>query len=214
MKFDPHPNCGGCARLKRFRIQNKQAEPDWHNAPVDSWLPQCGEREVELLIIGLAPGLKGANRTGIPFTGDFSGELLFDVLRKNGFASLSPETSGTSKIKLHKCAITNAVRCVPPQNKPIGAEINKCRPFLLKTIQRFENLKILVTLGKIAHDSTIRALGERVIVHKFAHNKVHNVGGFSLISSYHCSRYNVNTGVLTRKMFEDVFMNAEECNLV
>lgn len=158
-----------------------------------------------MLIIGLAPGLKGANRTGRAFTGDASGDLLFTTLKKLGFASNSGDPSDIFGLSLHDCAITNAVRCVPPQNKPVGEEINKCRPFLLKTLARFPNLTTLVTLGKIAHDTTSRALGERVADHKFAHNSEHKMGKYTVISSYHCSRYNVNTGVLTPGMFEAVF---------
>lgn len=203
--FDPDHHCPLCPRLVEFRNRYRASEPDWFNGPVPTWGPLERDEEVELLIIGLAPGLRGANRTGRPFTGDYAGDLLYATLQKFGYADGSYGATPEDGLNLQRCAITNAVRCVPPENKPVGAEINNCRPFLLETLSRFENLKVLMTLGKISHDTTTRALGERVAAHPFGHNVAHNIGGYAVYSSYHCSRYNTNTGRLTVDMFEDVF---------
>lgn len=205
MKTQPHLNCGRCPRLKRFIAKHRRLEPDWFNAPVPTWVPAKGADAVKLLIVGLAPGLRGANRTGRAFTGDASGELLHAMLLKHGFARGIYENKADDTMELVDCAITNAVRCVPPENKPIGTEINNCRKFLTPTIAGFPNLKAILTLGKIAHDSTLRALDLRVGDYGFGHNVHHDLNGLALISSYHCSRYNVNTGRLTVDMFDDVF---------
>lgn len=183
----------------------REAEPEWFNGPVPTWMPKEGDHTVELLIIGLAPGLRGANRTGRPFTGDYAGDLLYATLQKFDLASGSYGASSSDGLELKRTAITNAVRCVPPENKPVGSEINNCRPFLLATLERFPNLKYLITLGKIAHDTTLRALGERVAAYPFGHNVHHETSRFRIVSSYHCSRYNTNTGRLTEPMFEEVF---------
>lgn len=204
---DPHRDCDICPRLKTFIDAQRLKEPDWHNAPVDTWASAKGDKDVELLIIGLAPGLRGANKTGRPFTGDWAGDLLYSTLLKFGFATGTYSANPSDNLKLNQSAITNAVRCVPPENKPVGAEINNCRPFLINTLNRFSNLKALVTLGKISHDSTVRALGGRVAAVPFGHNLAQEVGGYTIYSSYHCSRYNTNTGRLTEAMFEDVFEN-------
>jgi uracil-DNA glycosylase family 4 len=193
--------------LKSFIDVQRTKEPDWHNAPVDTWASKNGDKDVQLLIIGLAPGLRGANKTGRPFTGDWAGDLLYSTLLKFGFATGVYEAEPGDSLELNQSAITNAVRCVPPENKPVGAEINNCRPFLINTLNRFPNLKALVTLGKISHDSTVRALGGRVAAVPFGHNLAQEVGGYTIYSSYHCSRYNTNTGRLTEAMFEDVFEN-------
>ena len=204
---NPERDCNICPRLKNFIDDQRIQYPDWHNAPVDTWVSSKGDEDVQLLIIGLAPGLRGANKTGRPFTGDWAGDLLYSTLLKFNFADgiYGAETSDT--LELNKCAITNAVRCVPPGNKPVGVEINNCRPFLVSTLNRFQNLKALVTLGKISHDSTVRALGGKLSATPFGHNRAQEVGGYTIYSSYHCSRYNTNTGRLTTKMFEDVFGN-------
>lgn len=160
---------------------------------------------MRLLIVGLAPGLRGANRTGIPFTGDDSGNLLFDTLERHGFAAADAQSNSARIFGLTETAITNAVRCVPPGNKPVGAEINTCRKFLIETISRCSALRVVVTLGKIAHDSTIRALGGKVAQHPFAHSAEAEIAGVRVFSSYHCSRYNINTGRLTPDMFDTVF---------
>lgn len=205
---EPQRNCPLCPRLVEFRRQNETAYPHFFNAPVPSWDPQAGPEAVRLMVVGLAPGLKGANATGRPFTGDFAGDLLYETLVTHSFAQGRYEADPHDSLKLMDCAITNSVRCVPPQNKPVAAEVNTCRTFLEKTIERYENLTVLVTLGKIAHDSLLRTLGARVAAHPFGHDRVHEVGRYTIISSYHCSRYNTNTGVLTEKMFNAVFARA------
>ena len=202
---DPPRDCPLCPRLVAFRESWRANEPGWHNAPVDTWAASAGDADVRLLIIGLAPGLRGANQTGRPFTGDYAGDLLYATLLKFGFAEGAYKAVPDDGMQLSGCAITNAVRCVPPQNKPVGEEINNCRPFLLQTLARFSNLKALVTLGKIAHDTTTRSLGERVAAHPFGHAGQYEMGGYRVFSSYHCSRYNTNTNRLTPAMFEDVF---------
>lgn len=202
---DPPRNCPLCPRLVAFREEWRQKEPRWHNAPVDTWVAASGEEDVKLLVIGLAPGLRGANQTGRPFTGDYAGDLLYATLLEHGFAEGSYKATPDDGMQLKECAITNAVRCVPPQNKPVGSEINNCRPFLLETLARFPNLKALMTLGKISHDTTARALGERVAAHPFRHAGEYEMGGYRVFSSYHCSRYNTNTNRLTPEMFSNVF---------
>ena len=187
--------------------------PDWHNAPVDTWAADSGDETVRLLIVGLAPGLKGANRTGRPFTGDYAGDLLYKTLLKFVFAEGTYDRHADDGLKLVNCAITNSVRCVPPENKPTSQEINTCRPYLETTIRRFDNLRAIVTLGKIAHDSTIRALGGKPSAIPFGHARLQAVADYSLISSYHCSRYNTNTGRLTEEMFEKVFHLAQKAIL-
>ena len=197
----PGRECDLCPRLVEFRHKNREKFPDFHNAPVDSF----GSINAVLLIVGLAPGLKGANRTARPFTGDYAGHLLYPTMLEFGFASGNYGATPNDGLELKNCRITNAVRCVPPENKPVGSEINTCRQFLTATIGRFENLQAIVTLGKIAHDSTIRALGGRVAAHPFGHGARSEIGGTAIFSSYHCSRYNTNTGRLTEAMFRSVF---------
>ena len=210
-KAEPAPNCRRCPRLKTFINEQRKLQPDWHNAPVKTWCDD-DDTAIQLLVVGLAPGLKGANRTGKAFTGDQSGDLLFATLKKLGNAFELENSPGITLFRLKETAITNAVRCVPPQNKPTGLEINTCRQFLANTIARFPNLRIVVTLGSIAHQSTLRALDIGIKSAPFGHNTHFEWTGVSrsinLISSYHCSRYNVNTGRLTAQMFEDVFENA------
>jgi uracil-DNA glycosylase family 4 len=203
--FDPDHNCPLCPRLADFRNEWRGKEPKWHNGPVDTWAPIAGDATAKVLIIGLAPGLRGANQTGRPFTGDYAGDLLYATLLKYGFAEGAYKAMPDDGMQLSGCAITNAVRCVPPQNKPVGEEINNCRPFLLATLARFPNLRALVTLGKISHDTTARSLGERVAAHPFKHAGQFDMGPYKVFSSYHCSRYNTNTNRLTPEMFEDVF---------
>ena len=202
---EPDHDCGLCPRLRRFALSNRKALPGWHNGPVETWYPPQGAGTVSLLIVGLAPGLRGANRTGIPFTGDESGALLLETLARHGFAESGLHSSSADRPLLHRTAITNAVRCVPPQNRPLGAEISTCREFLVATISRLPGFKVIVTLGRISHDSTIRALGGKAAQHPFAHAGETEAGGIRIISSYHCSRYNTNTGRLTQEMFDMVF---------
>ncbi|MBX3529877.1 MAG: uracil-DNA glycosylase [Rhizobiaceae bacterium] len=202
---EPSTDCPICPRLNGFIREWRDKEPGWHNAPVPTFLPPAGPDAVRLLIVGLAPGLRGANRTGRPFTGDYAGDLLYATLGKFGFARGRFEARPDDGLELVDAAITNAVRCVPPQNKPEGAEIANCRQFLTPTLAAFPKLSAVLALGAIAHQSTVRALGGRVAAHPFRHGGRTEVGGVTLFSSYHCSRYNTNTGVLTTEMFEAVF---------
>ena len=202
---EPDRNCPLCPRLHDFIAEWRQREPSWFNGPVPTFLPTEGEKSVQLLIIGLAPGVRGANRTGRPFTGDYAGDLLYSTLISHGFARGEFKARPDDGLELVGTAITNAVRCVPPENKPVGAEISTCRTFLVPTIARFPNLRAVLALGSIAHQSTVRALGQRVASYPFKHGGQLEAGGITLFSSYHCSRYNTNTGVLTEEMFVSVF---------
>jgi len=202
---EPGRDCPLCDRLAAFRNATRGEHPDWFNAPV----PTFGAGHVRLLIIGLAPGLRGANRTGRPFTGDFAGDLLYETLLACGLARGQYLQRADDGLRLVGCAITNAVRCVPPQNKPTPAEITTCRRFLTATIAGLPDLAAIVALGRIAHDSLVRALGRKLSDLPFAHGREHVLAdGLSLFDSYHCSRYNTNTGVLTPAMFRQVFETA------
>jgi uracil-DNA glycosylase family 4 len=199
---EPGRDCPLCPRLVAFREHWRRAEPSWHNAPV----PHFGSLDARLLIVGLAPGLRGANRTGRPFTGDFAGDLLYRTLVDFGFASGTYEARPDDGLTLVDAAIANAVRCVPPENKPAPSEIGACRRFLVGTIAVMPNLEAILALGRIAHDSVLPALGLRRAAFPFGHGAVHAVkAGLALHDSYHCSRYNTNTGVLTEEMFRTVF---------
>jgi uracil-DNA glycosylase len=202
----PGRDCPLCPRLAAFREDWRCREADWFNAPVASF----GPPDARLLIVGLAPGLKGANRTGRPFTGDYAGDLLYDTLKRFGFARGSYEARPDDGLTLVDARITNAVRCVPPENKPTGAEIATCRDFLKGTIAEMSKLRAIVTLGRIAHDSAAAALEVRRAAVPFAHGACHAVGDLRLFDSYHCSRYNTNTGVLTTQMFHGVFAKVRE----
>jgi len=197
----PGRNCPRCPRLAAFRKDWRVKEPEWFNAPV----PSFGPRDARLLIVGLAPGLQGANRTGRPFTGDYAGVLLYDTLARYGFARGSYGAHPDDGLQLTDCRITNAVRCVPPENKPTTAEIATCRDFLKATIAEMKNLKAVVALGHVAHNSAVTALGAKKSATPFKHGGKNMLGSLALFSSYHCSRYNTNTGVLTPEMFRDVF---------
>ena len=198
---EPSRDCPICPRLVAFRDAARAREPSWHNAPVASF----GPATARLLVVGLAPGLSGANRTGRPFTGDYAGDLLYDTLHRYGFADDRFAADPGDGLTLHDARITNAVRCVPPENKPVGAEIAACRPYLERTIAAMPRLRAVVALGRIAHDSLIVALGERPSRVPFRHGARHAVGGLVVFDSYHCSRYNTNTGRLTPAMFRAVF---------
>ena len=200
----PH-NCPLCSRLKAFRDANRVKYPDWFNDPV----PSFGPLTARILIAGLAPGLQGANRTGRPFTGDWAGDLLYATLLKHGLAKGVYQERADDSLELVDCRIANAVRCVPPQNKPEPSEIKTCRQFLKSELEILPNVKVILALGKIAHDSVCDTLGARKTLHPFKHGVAYDIGRFKLISSYHCSRYNTNTGVLTTKMFEDVVEKAK-----
>ena len=177
--------------------------PDWNNAPVRSF----GGLEARLLIVGLAPGMKGANRTGRPFTGDYAGDLLYSTLLKYGFATGNYRADPTDGLTLVDARICNAVRCLPPENKPLPVEFTACRPFLQAELAEMPKLKVLLALGKGAHDQILRALGVRPAgAYPFIHNRLHALPtGLVLADSYHCSRYNTNTGRLTEAMFHAVF---------
>ena len=198
----PAADCALCPRLADFRASNRRAYPDFHNAPV----PSFGDSDARLLIVGLAPGLKGANRTARPFTGDYAGDLLYPTLIRFGFARGNYGREPDDGLTLIDCRITNAVRCVPPQNKPVGEEIRVCRRFLTNEIQSMPHLVAVMALGTVAHGSVLSALGCRKSSYPFGHGAVHELpDGLLLTDSYHCSRYNTNTGRLTEAMFADVF---------
>ena len=201
---EPDRDCPLCPRLAAFRATQRDRHPDWHNAPV----PTFGA-DARLLVVGLAPGLQGANRTGRAFTGDWAGDLLYETLDGFGFSHGRYAEDPKDGLALVEAAITNAVRCVPPLNKPTGPEIATCRPFLVETMARQPRLAVIVALGRIAHDSAVRALGQRLAALPFSHAREHRIhDGLVLIDSYHCSRYNTNTGVLTAEMFRAVFARA------
>jgi uracil-DNA glycosylase len=197
----PGRNCPLCPRLKALREDLRRRQPAWFNAPV----PAFGPRTARLLIVGLAPGLQGANRTGRPFTGDFAGDLLYATLAQFGFTRGTYWADPGDGLELVDARIANAVSCVPPENKPLPNEISTCRRFLTAAISEMPNLLAIVTLGRIAHESTIVALGRRRSSVPFAHGATHDLGKIKLFASYHCSRYNTNTGVLTPDMFRAVF---------
>lgn len=199
----PGRNCPRCPRLAAFRKEWRASEPTWFNAPV----PSFGPLDARLLIVGLAPGLQGANRTGRPFTGDHAGLLLYETLERYGFSRGTFDARPDDGLELIDCRITNAVRCVPPENKPTPAEINTCRDFLMPTISEMPKLRAVVALGKIAHDSVVTAFGTKKSAAPFKHGGKNALGNLTLFSSYHCSRYNTNTGVLTPEMFRAVFAN-------
>ena len=210
LRAEPDRNCQLCPRLASFRAATRAREAEWFNSPV----PSFGDADARLLIIGLAPGLQGANRTGRPFTGDWAGDLLYATLLKHGLAKGVYEERIDDTLELVDCRIANAVRCVPPQNKPEPGEIKTCRQFLKSELETLPNVKVILALGKIAHDSVCDTLAVRKALHPFKHGVRYDVGKFKLISSYHCSRYNTNTGRLTTKMFEDVVEKAKGLALI
>ncbi|MBT5239800.1 MAG: uracil-DNA glycosylase [Rhodospirillaceae bacterium] len=199
---DPPLDCDKCPRLVEFRKANQAAHPDWFNAPV----PAFGPSDCTLLIVGLAPGLQGANRTGRPFTGDYAGDLLYPTLIKFGWATGTYGQSPDDGLKMNNCRITNAVRCVPPQNKPIGAEQKSCRTYLVDEFENLPKLKTILALGRIGHDAVVTTLDLKKADYPFSHAARHTLpDGRILTDSYHCSRYNLNTRRLTPDMFETVF---------
>jgi uracil-DNA glycosylase len=196
----PPRDCPLCPRLVAFREEAQQLHPDWHNNPVPYW----GDDAARLIIIGLAPGMRGANRTGRPFTGDYAGDLLYATLKRVGLASGEYAQTPYDGLKLHRTLIANAVACVPPENKPTPLEQKTCRRFLTQRLNE-QKPQAYLALGRIAHDSLLTALGEKRSAYPFGHGAEHELsGGARLFDSYHCSRYNTNTGVLTTAMFEDV----------
>jgi uracil-DNA glycosylase family 4 len=197
---EPGRDCPLCPRLAAYRSTWRKREPQWFNAPV----PSFGPRDARLLIVGLAPGLRGANRTGRPFTGDYAGGLLYETLRRYRFAGGTYAARPDDSLQLIDVRITNAVRCVPPQNKPTSGEIATCRQFLKSTIAEMPQLSTILTLGRVAHETTVAALGANRSAAPFGHGRKIRVGAYTLFSSYHCSRYNTSTGVLTPSMFRRV----------
>ena len=202
---EPPHDCSACPRLHAFVAAQRKIEPDWHNGPVRSF----GDRNGALLIVGLAPGMRGANRTGRPFTGDFAGDLLYATLKKYGFSKGTYRARPDDGLQLKNCLVTNAVRCVPPQNKPTPLEIRTCRPFLVNVLRQMPNLKAVAVLGRIAHETLLRTLDLRLAAHPFGHGAQHELEfegrALTVFDSYHGSRYNTNTGVLTEDMFHAVF---------
>lgn len=194
----PTPDCGLCPRLAEFRHANRAQYPGWHHDPV----PSFGGLDARLLVVGLAPGLKGANRTGRPFTGDYAGDLLYATLLKYGLARGAYRAAADDGLELTGCRITNAARCVPPANKPLPAEFAACRPFLAAEIEAMPQLRGIFCLGRESHDQVLSTLGLRKAAHPFGHGRLHDLpGGLVLGDSYHCSRYNTNTRRLTEAMF-------------
>lgn len=204
MKTDsgkPGRNCPRCPRLVAYREVWRKNEPEWFNAPV----PSFGPVDARLLIVGLAPGLRGANRTGRPFTGDYAGNLLYATLKDFGFAHGDYQARPDDGLTLTDCRITNAVRCAPPDNKPMPAEIAACRDFLTATIKEMTKLRAVLALGRVAHETFITAQNSKRSDYPFGHGRAHAMAAVTLFDSYHCSRYNTSTGVLTPQMFRDVF---------
>jgi uracil-DNA glycosylase family 4 len=203
--LEPSRDCPLCPRLAAFREAQRAAHPGWFNAPV----PSFGDPDAWLAIVGLAPGLQGANRTGRPFTGDHAGVLLYQTLLKFGLAEGRYEARADDGLRLNGAIIVNAVRCVPPANKPTPEEARTCRPFLEAPLAALPGLRAVVALGQIAHQSAVKALGGKLPKCPFAHLAEHRLpSGVVLIDSYHCSRYNQNTGRLSAEMFEAVFARA------
>jgi len=198
---EPDRNCPLCPRLVAFRNEQRAAHPDWFNAPV----PTFGDHHARFLVVGLAPGLRGANRTGRPFTGDYAGDLLYATLLKFGFAKGVFDARIDDGLELVDTAITNAVRCVPPENKPTPEEGRTCRRFLIATIEAMPNLEIVLALGRIAHENLLSAFNAPRAAYPFRHGAEHRIGPIvTVVDSFHCSRLNTNTGRLTTEMFEDV----------
>lgn len=204
---EPPRDCPRCPRLVALRGTCRAEHPDWWNAPVYAF----GDRDAWLALAGLAPGKHGANRTGRPFTGDYAGDLLFETLASFGLSRGHYDARIDDGLALDGAIIVNSVKCLPPQNKPTPAEIANCRPFFEAQMARLPGLRVVIALGRIAHDAVLRAAGLRLAAHPFAHGAVHELpGGRRLVDSYHCSRYNTNTGRLTAAMFADVFRKALE----
>ena len=199
-------DCRQCPRLARFLDDVSDRYPDYYCKPV----PPFGDGQARFLIVGLAPGMHGANRTGRPFTGDHAGILLYQMLHTFGFSSHAESISADDDVRLVNCRITNAVKCLPPDNKPVGAEINTCNTFLANELQTLTPGSVVLALGGIAHRAILKALGRRQADFKFGHDALHDLDEFMLLDSYHCSRYNTNTGRLTSEMFEAVFARARQ----
>lgn len=198
--------CRECPRLAAFLDDVNNRFPDYFCRPV----PQFGAADARFLIVGLAPGMHGANRTGRPFTGDHAGILLYQMLHKYGFSTRDHSDAADDDLRLLDCRITNAVKCLPPDNKPVGAEINTCNAFLANELRSLPRNAVVMALGGIAHRAIIKAIGQRQADYKFGHATLHDLGQFQLLDSYHCSRYNTNTRRLTEEMFDAIFATARE----
>jgi len=202
---EPPRDCPRCPRLVALRAACRAEHPDWWNAPVHAF----GDPDAWLAFAGLAPGKHGANRTGRPFTGDYAGDLLFAMLARFGLSNDRYDSRIDDGLQLKGAIIVNSVKWLPPQNKPTPAEIRACRPFFEAQLAALPSVRVIIALGRIAHDAALRAAGARLAVHPFAHGAVHVLpDGRHLVDSYHCSRYNTNTGRLTDAMFGDVFRTA------
>lgn len=199
----PDKNCSLCPRLAAFRNENKKKFPHYHNGPVESF----GSTDAQILVVGMAPGLNGANQTNRPFTNDYAGDVLYPSLKKAALARGDYLKRKDDGFELVNVRVTNAVRCVPPQNKIIGEETKNCGHFLQEEIKNLPNLKVILALGTVAHNAVLKALNCKLSAHKFAHGAVHRLPGLILLNSYHTSRYNINTGVLTTQMFDAVIEN-------
>ncbi|KQR50521.1 uracil-DNA glycosylase [Brevundimonas sp. Leaf168] len=206
MTLTPEPprDCPLCPRLVAYRQENARQNPDWWNGPAASF----GDPNARLLIAGLAPGRTGANRTGRPFTGDHAGWLLYDTLKKAGFAQGRYDPNGDDDLTLTDCMITNAVRCAPPGNKPLPIEETTCRPFLIDRLKLLPNLRVIVTLGDVSRRNILKAFGRPASAMPAGHGAQGEAGGYVILNSYHCSRLNTNTGRLTPQMFGEIFARA------
>jgi uracil-DNA glycosylase family 4 len=198
---EPPRDCALCPRLVAYRAANAARRPDWFNGAV----PSFGDPRARLLVLGLAPGVAGANRTGRPFTGDVAGALLYATLARFGFANDRFDARADDGLALADAMVSNAARCAPPGNRPTPLEVAACRPYLAARLAALPRLRAVVCLGRIAHETLVRALGARPGAHPFGHGARHAVGGLAVFDSYHCSRLNTNTGRLTPAMFEAVF---------
>ena len=203
----PNKNCSLCDRLKSYRNRYRRLEPNWHNSPVESF----GPIDSKILIVGLAPGLQGANKTGRPFTGDHAGNTLYPTLIKNKLALGSYKETNNDELNLQNIRITNSVRCVPPKNKPNALERNNCRKFLKSEINSMKNLEVILALGLIAHEEILKVFNLKAKSNKFKHGKVHYISSnLIMLNSYHCSRYNINTNRLTLEMFDEIIKKISE----
>jgi len=203
--FDIH--CQRCPRLSDFLIEVRKEYPDYYGRPV----PPFGIKQPELLVVGLAPGMHGANATGRPFTGDYAGILLYETLHKFGFSNKPVSESVDDGLKLKNCRITNAVKCLPPQNKPTTEEVNTCNVLLQDELHAFKKLRVILVLGLVAHKAVLKACGVKIKDFPFGHNVCAQLpDGRWLLSSYHCSKYNTSTKRLTESMFHDVFAQAQQ----
>ena len=197
-------SCRACPRLSGFLDEVNERYPDYYCRPV----PPFGAPDARFLIVGLAPGMHGANRTGRPFTGDHAGILLYQMLHRHGFATRDRSESADDGLELIDCRITNAVKCLPPENKPVGAEINTCNAYLANELQTLPQGSVVMALGGIAHRAIVKAMDLRQADFRFGHAALHDLGEFQVLDSYHCSRYNTNTGRLTEPMFDAIFARA------